>query len=306
MRAGHDSNRAAPFQDANPAACKRLIVRLSLYLPENFPASSFNSSLRLVVVSCPVRLLDRSALFFFFYILPAEIIKMVSPLVPAPPPPALLSLEVSGGQGGSGASPPSRAGSRPPGRDCVTRLAAMIDTPGLVRPLWLDIRGFTVGPHRGHQPPVRYSFGNGNADPTAPFSGLELPLCEPVSNFFVPDPSHSKRRRNPQKGHCEAICPLLRAGEMTNNRREGEAPLEKRWLTLQPSPRGNGPVKVNRASFHARCLKLAIRKWKCWWAASRVRSFSSLRNQSRKTSAFYANRFNSVGLWYVGSIPNWI
>lgn len=84
---------------------------------------------------------------------------MVSPLLPAPPPPpAHLSLEVSGGQGGSGVSPPIRAGSPPSGRDSVTRLAAMIDTLGLARPLWLDIQRFAVGPLHGHQLRLRCSF----------------------------------------------------------------------------------------------------------------------------------------------------
>lgn len=91
---GHDSNRAAQFQDANPAAWERLIVRLSLHLPENFPTSSFNSSFSLSAAL--YGFLFASALFFFFYVLPAEIIKTVSPLLPAPPPPpALLSLSRS-------------------------------------------------------------------------------------------------------------------------------------------------------------------------------------------------------------------
>lgn len=49
-----------------------------------------------------------------------------------PPPPSPSSLEVSGGQGGSGASPLIQEGGPPWGCDRMTRLAAVIDTLGLL------------------------------------------------------------------------------------------------------------------------------------------------------------------------------
>lgn len=70
------------------------------------------------------------------------------------------------------------------------------------------------------------ALGTGNTDPP-PVVNYLFASQNIYIYIFVLNPSNSKRRRNPQKGHREAICPLRRAGEMTNNRCEEKVPLEK-------------------------------------------------------------------------------
>lgn len=123
---------------------------------ESFQEGGFQLACRLLALCGFFYVVQHFSFFFVFH-------KQRSSKWSTPCPASLLrSREVR-----EAAVCPLRSGKAalPSGRDRVTRLAAMIDTPGLVRPLWRDICGFTVGPHRGHQLRLRRSLGNGNADP---------------------------------------------------------------------------------------------------------------------------------------------